>query len=149
MSKFGFKILGLVDMRTRKTLSPTERRIQIIFPNGTFTHMDFESKEVTLKQVRKLSCNSALTKECSRCLISGTPFVFQVIEKANARRKNPNPRIQHNFLIERKDTPGEALDQDLILDTFDTDEFYIVRENSKRKADPDDEEDSRFETLKI
>lgn len=67
------------------------------------------------------------------------------MDRAFSRRKPSNPRIQHNYFIERKDSPGEPLDQDLLLTTIDVNEFYIVRENSRRKVEEhEEEENSRY-----
>ena len=55
LSKFGFNLLGLVDTRTlaKKTLRPEEKIISVTFPDGTFSLIEIETREISLKQVCK------------------------------------------------------------------------------------------------
>jgi target of rapamycin complex 2 subunit MAPKAP1 len=114
ISKFGFTTLGLIEIankngtETTKSKGPDDRRVVLVLPDGTFSMLEIETRDVSLKEL---------------------------MEKALSRRKAGTGGFTYNYNIELKDAPGEPLDQDSLLSGYDVNEFYIVREHSKRKED--------------
>ena len=100
-------------MGAEKSLqNPKERRVTVVLPDGTFTLMELETLDIPLGEV---------------------------MDKALSRRKKVTAgSFQHNYNIEKKEAPNEPLDKESLLSGYETSEFYIVRENSKRKEEADD-----------
>ena len=96
--------------------------MHLVLPDGTFSVLELESRDIPLGNL---------------------------IERAFSRRKGSKKsgdrsKFEHTYNIEKKDEPGESLDKESLLSSYDTDEFYIVREHSKRKVDVTDYPDVRL-----
>lgn len=64
--------------------------------------------------------------------------VKELLARVLARRKIPQHQtFQFKYIVEKKDSQGEALDEEALLSSFHTKEFYILRANSRRKNDQD------------
>ncbi|TRY77863.1 hypothetical protein TCAL_08135 [Tigriopus californicus] len=112
ISKYGFNILGLVDLgQDGEYSSPADRTVTVILPEGTFTVMELDTLDIPVKEL---------------------------LARVLARRKIPQHQtFQFKYIVERKDGQGEALDEEALLSSFHTKEFYILRANSRRKNDQD------------
>jgi len=88
-------------------------------PDGTFSVLEVPSLDVSMSSLM----DAALER------------------RKRLSRVSENPRIKYEYLIEKKAVPGVALDKDSILSGHDTNEFFIVRANSRRPNVPVEEEE--------
>jgi hypothetical protein len=74
-----------------------------------------------------------------------------VMEKAlSSRRTSTKSNFSdHVYNVERKDRPGESMDKEAMLSQYEDQEFYIVRQHSRRivsrRPDETDEKDAAEE----
>lgn len=94
LSKFGFTVLGLVEIEGDSQSSEANSKgneVLVILPDGSPLHIDLETKAITLKELIEKA--------------------FSQSEKSFVR----NPRIEMKYNIEMKDKPGEPLEQESLL----------------------------------
>eukprot|EP00095_Tigriopus_kingsejongensis_P012344 snap_masked-scaffold198_size266703-processed-gene-0.14 protein:Tk12344 transcript:snap_masked-scaffold198_size266703-processed-gene-0.14-mRNA-1 annotation:"target of rapamycin complex 2 subunit mapkap1-like" len=108
ISKYGFNILGLVDDGHEGEPSVVDRTITVVLPDGTFTVMELDSLDIPVKDL---------------------------ITRSFARRKDFHNKFNFKYMVEKKDAPGEPLDEDVQVSSLVTKEFCIIRAHSRRKQD--------------
>jgi len=109
LNKYGFQILALVE----KTLhEPRVLCVTLHMPDGTFSQIEVQRKDMTLGEL---------------------------MDKGLERRKFLT-NVKHNFgyHMEAADAPGIGLDLKVALNVNGGEEFYVVRNNSKRVSGPRD-----------
>jgi len=119
LSKFGFSDYALVNLNHEGAGNFTGTLdVKVTLPDGTYTIINVNSRDITAKGL---------------------------VDKVLARHKlRQRSGVDYNFYLEAKSTPGKPMDPLQSLHTVDDTEFFIVRENSRRCAEFEPSDHSKY-----